>query len=75
MKAKRKMTRRQVAVLGGKSGTGKAKARSSKVARAAAKARWDAYRAKKAAKVKIVVKIGKPEWVQLNARDYGAIQS
>ena len=38
--------------LGGKAGTGKAKARkvTSEQARAAVKARWDKYRAEKAAK-------------------------
>lgn len=43
---KRKMTHKQLSSLGGKSGRGKAKARPAKVARAAAMARWLAYRAK-----------------------------
>lgn len=46
-KKRRKMTRKQIASLGGRGGTGKAKARPSSVARAAALARWAAVKAKK----------------------------
>lgn len=46
-KKRRKMTPKQIAALGGRSGTGKAKARPSSVARAAALARWAAVKAKR----------------------------
>ncbi len=75
MKKRKKLTPTERARLGGQSGTGKAKARPAKVARAAAMARWLAYRAKKKAEVKVIVKMNKPEVHQLNTRDYGAIES
>lgn len=47
-RAKRKMSKQQYSALGGKAGTGKAKARTPEQASAAANARWDAYRANRA---------------------------
>ncbi len=72
---KKKLSHAKAGAKGGKAGTGKAKARPAKVARAAAMARWLAYRARKKAEVKVIVKMNKPEVHQLNTRDYGAIES
>lgn len=44
-KTKRKLTPAEAASIGGKAGTGKAKARTSEQARAAAMARWTNHRA------------------------------
>jgi hypothetical protein len=45
MKTPRKQTHTQICANGGKAGTGKAKARTTEQARAAANTRWDRVRA------------------------------